>query len=573
MPQTLANLPGGAKVKFGKFRNKEIKWLIADKNHPGFPSGAVTILTERIIKMMCFDGKEAGNADTNRQSNGNNRYIYANLRKWLNSGAGAGAWYTAAHSADAPPSAANVYASNGVSFNPYDAIAGFMNGFSAEDKAAILETTLTVGKATVDGGGTETCIDKMFLLSATEVGLDGGFTEGSALACFSDNASRITKVDADCIADSNYSSNPAADAAWYWWLRTPYASLSYSARCVYTSGTLSSSSAYYGNGGLRPACNLPSSLLVSDTPDPEGYYTVIHNQSPLAPGYINIPFNVYGTVQADISWGTASDPDGYIVGYSLERKYDNGPWAEIFSGAGLNYGDMISMEHNTVQYRVRAKDDKEAYSPYMTSVTRNISHTPPPVITLDDGDLGVFADTAPIVTFTISKTDSAGIVIYTRLDDVTIGQQAGDLKNENTVTIPAEAWVKTLNGQHYLTLDIADDFGNVVRRNLSFQKSVTEVKFMLSTPLEADDKPSVIVVTVLGSMPDGSELTVEVCNNAFDDDPEWENMTVQVKTKQKYFFQNSAKTADKWGVNIRVTLNRGIADEPVYITSVGGNFA
>jgi len=573
MPQTLGSLPIGAKVKFGTFRNSLIKWSIKDKNHSGFPSGAVTILTERIIKMMCFDAKESGNSDSNRKSYGNNRYIYSNIRKWLNSPAGAGAWYAAAHSADAPPSAANVWANSSVAINPYDTIAGFMNQFSAEDQDAILETTLTVGKATVDGGGTETCVDKIFLLSTAEVGLSGDFTEGSLLAGFSDNASRIATVDAACVADSNYQSNPAVDAAWYYWLRSPYASNSYLVRRVLSDGTLDYYSAYNGSYGLRPALNLPSSLLVSDSVDGEGYYTVIYNQAPLAPSYINTPNNVYGTVQADISWGSASDPDGYITGYSLERKYDNGSWVEIYAGPGLNYGDTVSADFSTVQYRVRAKDDKNTFSPYATGDIRNISQTPPPEVSLTDGDLGVFSDTPPIVQFTVSSTKSAGIMVYARLNDVTIAQQAGDMENENTFTIPSDVWIKTLNGQHTLTLDFVDDFNNVVRRNLTFSKAVTEIKFMLQVPLDADERPSVVVASVLGSMPNGSRLTVEVCNNGFDDEPEWEDMTVQVKMKQKYFFQNQEKEAEKWGVNFRVTLNRGTAEEPVYITSVGGNFA
>jgi hypothetical protein len=573
MPQTLGSLPIGAKVKFGSFRNSPVKWVIKDKNHSGFPSGAVTILTERIIKMMPFDGKESGNSDNNRKSYGNNRYIYSNIRKWLNSAAGPGGWYAAAHSADAPPSAANVWVNNSVAINPYDTIAGFMNQFSQDDRNAILDTTLTVGKATVDGGGTETCVDKIFLLSTAEVGLSGDFTEGSLLAGFSDNASRIATVDAACVADSNYQSNPAVDAAWYYWLRSPYASNSDDVRRVYSDGTLSGNGAYYGYYGLRPALNLASSILVSDSVDGDGYFTVIHNLSPLAPSYIDTPHNVYGTVQADISWGSASDPDGYIVGYSLERKYDNGSWAEIYNGPGQNYGDLISMDFNTVQYRVRAIDNKDAFSPYVTGDVRNISHTPPPIISITDGELGAFSDTPPTIQFLITDTNSEAVHIYARLDDVTIADQAGDLENENTFTIPAEVWIKTLNGQHILTLDFVDDYYNVVRRTFSFTKIVNEIKFMLSVPLDADERPSVIVASVLGSMPNGSRLTVEVCNNAFDDEPEWEDMTVQVKTKQKYFFQNQEKEAEKWGVNIRVTLNRGTAEEPVYITSVGGNFA
>lgn len=81
----------------------------------------------------------------------NNRYIYSNLRQWLNSPAAAGQWYTAQHSADQTPDSSHVW--NGV--NPYSGLAGFLNAFTANERAALLNTTITVGKSSTDGGGTE----------------------------------------------------------------------------------------------------------------------------------------------------------------------------------------------------------------------------------------------------------------------------------------------------------------------------------------------------------------------------------------------------------------------------------
>ncbi len=206
-------------MKFGTIHGKPIVWLVADKNHTGYPSNSVTLVTNQIIKMLCFDAKESANSNSDRRSYGNNRYIYSNLRQWLNSAAAAGAWYTAQHSADAAPTSGNVWSG----YNAYDGLAGFLNAFTADERAALLDTTITVGKSSTDGGGTETCTDKIFPLSCTEVGLSGDHTCGSKLAIFSDNSSRIATVTAECVANSNYNSNPAANAAWYYWLRDAYA--------------------------------------------------------------------------------------------------------------------------------------------------------------------------------------------------------------------------------------------------------------------------------------------------------------------------------------------------------------
>ena len=179
MAKALNSLAVGALVKdTGTLYNgKPIVWKIADKGHSGFPSGAVTLITEKIISLKAFDAIESGNSDGNRRSYGNNRWIYSNIRQWLNSAAAAGAWYAAQHSADAAPTNANVWSN----YNEYDGEAGFLAGFSANFRAALLSTSRTVGKASVDGGGTETCTDKVFLATCTEVGLTGDVTAGSKL--------------------------------------------------------------------------------------------------------------------------------------------------------------------------------------------------------------------------------------------------------------------------------------------------------------------------------------------------------------------------------------------------------
>lgn len=148
-------------------------------------------------------------------------------------------------------------------------------------KAALLDTTLTVAKATVDGGGSESVVDKVFLLSKQEVGLgsENSIAEGSLLALFSsDKSSRLCKPTANAVSNSTYTnSNLSASQNWQWWLRSPYSSYSSSVRFVYTSGSSGDSSAFHGRYGVRPALNLPSGILVSDSADSDGAYTIVWN--------------------------------------------------------------------------------------------------------------------------------------------------------------------------------------------------------------------------------------------------------------------------------------------------------
>ena len=237
MAKSLSSLAVGALVKdTGTLYNgKPIIWKIADKNHAGFPANSVTLITERIISLKCFDAMEQNNGDGNRRSYGNNRWIWSNIRRWLNSQAGAGAWYAAQHGQDAPPNNSNVWSN----YNEYEAEAGFLAGFSANFIAALLTTNRTVGKAQVDGGGTETCTDKIFFATSTEVGLSGDVVAGSKLALFTDDNSRKAKPTAECVSKSEYqTSSFNVNDPWYWWLADAYASYSCNVRYVNSSGAV-----------------------------------------------------------------------------------------------------------------------------------------------------------------------------------------------------------------------------------------------------------------------------------------------------------------------------------------------
>lgn len=225
---------------------------------------------------MCFDAKEASNSNSDRKQYGNNRYQYSNILQWLNSNAAAGAWYSAKHSADAPPTNANVWNN----YNEYDAWAGFLAMLDPKFVAELLTTTQTVARNTVtDGGSYETVTSKMFLPSTTEVGLanENNIAEGTLLALFSNDASRVAYPTAQCVSNSEYTnSNFSTSKGWYWWLRTPYSSNASYVRYVNSGGSLGYGYAYSGGGGVRPLCNLKSSILVSDSPNSDGNYTVIN---------------------------------------------------------------------------------------------------------------------------------------------------------------------------------------------------------------------------------------------------------------------------------------------------------
>lgn len=99
-----------------------------------------------------------------------------------------------------------------------------------------------------------------FALSCTEAGVSGWQTEGKAFSYFSDNAKRIAYFDETATAV-------------YWGLRSPDSS-GYGAYGIYTGGTVNSDRVYSAYFAPRPAFNLKSSIVVSDSTDSDGCYTV-----------------------------------------------------------------------------------------------------------------------------------------------------------------------------------------------------------------------------------------------------------------------------------------------------------
>lgn len=569
MAQALSNLAVGAKIKFGTLYGSPLIWQVADKNHAGYPSGSVTFVAANIIKLMCADATEPSNSDGNRQSYGNNRWIWSNIRQWMNSAAAAGTWYAAQHSTDQTPDASHCWSN----YNPYNTAAGFLNGFTANEQAALLSTTLTVGKANVDGGGTESDTCKIFNLSATEVGLSGDFTEGSVLSLFNTSSNRIAKPTANAVANSGYTdSSLNASSAWYWWLRTPYASNSYNVRFVYTDGSLNYGGAYNGSRGLRPAFNLASGLLISDSADSDGCYTVIYNTAPTVPASITVPTTVNGGKSLTVTWGASTDTDGNLSGYKLERQYASEGWVQVYAGTARTFTETITYGKTTVAYRVKAYDAAGAESGYNTSPTRTIVNNHEPTISGSDRDLGSFSATAPSTTYVVNDEDGDTVAVVVKLDGTTFQSFNATLGATVTLTFTAAQWQKILNGAHTFVITATDSHSAVATRTITFTKAVTSVVFTTDV-LAADDMPTKAMINIQGSFPAGSSLTIEACNNANDASPTWQDVTSRVLNSQKVFFSNTTKTAAAWGVALRVTLNRGTATGDCYITAIGGNFA
>ncbi|AGR47368.1 hypothetical protein EMERY_25 [Brevibacillus phage Emery] len=69
-----------------------------------------------------------------------------------------------------------------------------------------------------------------------------------------------------------------------------------------------------------------------------------------------------------------------------------------------------------------------------------------------------------------------------------------------------------------------------------------------------------------------ARLLVEVSNNAFDDSPTWEDMTQAFLNRDYLELQNRLKQADKWGLNVRITVFANDSLGPIEFDAFGFSY-
>lgn len=131
-------------------------------------------------------------------------------------------------------------------------------------RACLIDVPIPTIRGHVNGtwdATVQTLYRKGFSLSGTEVGSGGSGTEGTKFSYFGSNANRIAYHDETTTAVS-------------WWLRSSYSGSNGNAYSVYTDGSVNRNGAYNAYYCARPALALSSEILVSDSPDSSGCYTI-----------------------------------------------------------------------------------------------------------------------------------------------------------------------------------------------------------------------------------------------------------------------------------------------------------
>ncbi len=152
--KTISMLPSKSKVKLGRYKGKTLIW---DK---GTTQSGKTVLTTNketstniIPKTFQYDNREPQNPSSTIRESGNARYLWSNVRQWLNA-KGTG-WYKSQHTYDAPPT--------------YQNEAGFLTDWDDKDLSVIKQGSWKSFSG-VDGNNTlDTITDKIAIIGAGEI--------------------------------------------------------------------------------------------------------------------------------------------------------------------------------------------------------------------------------------------------------------------------------------------------------------------------------------------------------------------------------------------------------------------
>ncbi|WP_312118199.1 Ig-like domain-containing protein [Brevibacillus reuszeri] len=288
------------------------------------------------------------------------------------------------------------------------------------------------------------------------------------------------------------------------------------------------------------------------------------------------------TVKYKINNGTARNldskvPNGSPFSFSKNLIYKN---KRLYDGA-IDIVGVDLAENVDHILTVWSEDDKQGKSAEEIRKFRVIWNRPP-VIDGQNGDIGIH-EAPPTVTYAAYDPEGNPFTVIEKINGVATRSFAGVANRQETFEIKHDTWLRLEPGVlHTLTIEATDDQGMSSKRMYTLTRFVDKITFngmeyALLRPetrefFTTDVAAKRLLLTPMWDLPPGVNLLVEACNNGYDAVPTWEDATHVVKTGRIHMFNNTTKTAAKWGINFRFRIEKGSAIFPIYFKGVGGAF-
>lgn len=189
------------------------------------------------------------------------------------------------------------------------------------------------------------------------------------------------------------------------------------------------------------------------------------NNAPNAPSTITVPTSVKGGETIIVSWSTASDSDGNLSGYMLEKKTDAGSYAQIYKGSSRSFSDTIAVGSNKVQYRVKSYDSYGSSSSYKESAVVTVTNNLAPEISGKDEDLGG-KKAAFKINLSVSDRDGDTVNVVAKLNG-TIIKTINNIRLDSNYEIEIDAArfnALTLKARNEIEISATDSKATSYRR-------------------------------------------------------------------------------------------------------------
>lgn len=259
---TKPNIKIGDYIKLGTYENEPILWRCVDIDDNG-----PLMLMDKVLGSMPYDAKTSENSATRshsrnsfRSSYGSNQWRDSNMRSWLNSDADAGKvdWLCGN-----PPKSDYVgYGSE------YDEKAGFLNGFSKAEIAAIKTVTQRsivshpeYSAGYIAGPGADLPYNTD--IASVAYGFEKAYYENIIDKVFLPDVKQLNTIYNNSNILGNYYLAKNKDGIrWSYWLRTPITDCNHDMRYVETDGNIYRVAPYFGHIGVRPAFYLDTDYYI-----------------------------------------------------------------------------------------------------------------------------------------------------------------------------------------------------------------------------------------------------------------------------------------------------------------------